>query len=59
MSQRGITGDVDPIPGDRLEEIASEVAATASAHSIGLPYEDTLNRERLRELLRVAHGESE
>jgi HNH endonuclease len=57
--KRGITGDADPIPGDKLEEIASEVTARASAHSFGLLYEDTLTRERLRELLRVAHGESE
>jgi hypothetical protein len=57
--KRGITGDADPIPAAKLEEIASEVSARASAHSSGLPYEDTLTRERLRELLRVAHGESE
>jgi len=54
--KRGITGE---IPADKLGEITSEVRARAAAHSLGLPHQDTLTPERLRELLRIAHGESE
>ena len=57
--KRGIKGENEPIPADKLEEISIEVSARVAAHSLGLPFEDKLTPERIRQLLRLSDAASD
>ena len=57
--KHGIQGENEPIPADKLEEINIEVSARVAAHSLGLPFEDKLTPERLRQLLRLSDADSD
>jgi hypothetical protein len=57
--EHGIKGENEPIPADELEEINFEVSARVAAHSFGLPFEEKLTPERLRQLLRLSDAASE
>jgi hypothetical protein len=56
--KRGIKDENEQIPADKLDEIGIEVRARVAAHTLGLPYEDKLATERLRELLRLSDADS-
>jgi HNH endonuclease len=57
--KRGIKDENEPIPNDKLDEINIEVSARVAAHSLGLPFEDKLTPERLRQLLRLSDATSD
>ncbi|UVO30395.1 hypothetical protein [Bradyrhizobium arachidis] len=52
--RRGIKDENEPIPADKLDEINIELSARVAAHTLGLPYEDKLTAERMRQLLRLS-----
>jgi hypothetical protein len=58
-AKHGIYGENEPIPIDKLDNINIEVSARVAAHTLGLPYEQTLTAERLRQLLRLGDAASD
>jgi hypothetical protein len=57
--KHGIQDENEQIPADKLDEINIEVSARVAAHSLGLPFEDKLSPERLRQLLRLSDADSD